>query len=677
MSSRTSARWSLIALAAASASVVGPIRAEVVGIEIVRRVDILGGRSFGAAGPYQLLEGRIRFALDPANPANASIVDLAAAPRNAKGQVEAWADFAVLRPIRAGNDGVVLFEVSNRGLKYLANILDFGTMSAHPSTKEDFGDAMLLRLGLTIVWVGWQHDVPADPDRLGLHAPIAVDPDGAPLTGLVRADWVVPRAVRSLPLAHGAHVAYPALDPNGADNTLTVRSGRYAPRQIVPRAQWRFAREGDGGVIDDPRWIYREPGFEAGQIVELVYRSGEPKVAGIGLAAIRDAMSYAKYDATSPFAAKHAIGFGISQTGRLLRHFLYQGFNSDERGRQVFDGLLIHVAGGGRGSFNHRFAQPSRDAHRYDAFFYPTDLFPFTSATQTDPVTGRTDGLYAHLDPTHLPRVFQVNTGYEYWGRAASAIHTSSDGSRDVEPPPNERIYHLAGGQHVPGPMPPPESTRHPESRAYRGQPLDYRLPLRALFANLVDWVQKGIAPPPSAYPRIDRGDLVTIDRLRLPPIPDLGRPTVVHQADRLDFGVRWSEGIIDQEPPTLGPPFPALVPQVDSLGNETGGVRTVELEAPLASYLPWNLRKGLPGDTTELTRILGTYLALPRTEAARLADRDPRPSVASLYRDRGDYLARARQAATALVARRMLLPGDVERALSRAAAHWDRIAKR
>ena len=668
----------LMVAALTGAIAVRPAAAEVVRVEIVRRLDVAGGRAFGSAGPYQLIEGRILFALDPSNAANARIVDLDKAPRNEEGKVTVWADFAALRPVRAAKNGVAFFEVSNRGLKYLSNILQFGTMAAHPTTDEDLGDALLLRLGLTIVWVGWQHDVPTDPDRLGLAAPIARDPTGGSLTGLVRADWVVPRTVTSLPLAHGDHLAYPAVEPNAADNVLTVRPGRYAPRQVVPRTEWRFAREVEGTVRDDPRWIYRAGGFEAGQIYELVYRSADPKVAGVGLAAIRDAMSHAKYDSTSPFAAKYAIGFGVSQTGRLLRQFLYQGFNTDERGRQVFDGLLIHVAGGGRGSFNHRFAQPSRDAHRFDAFVYPTDLFPFTSATETDPTTGRADGLYAHaLDPKHIPLVMQVNTGYEYWGRAASTIHTSADGTRDVQPPSNERIYHLAGGQHVPGAMPPPESTRHPGSRAYRGEPLDYRLPLRALAVSLLDWVQRGVAPPPSAYPRIDRGDLVTIGRLRLPSIPDLGRPTVLHQPDRLDFGPRWNQGIIDQEPPVVGAPFPTLVPQVDSLGNEIGGVRSVELEAPLASYLPWNLRKGLPGDTTELTRILGTYLPLPRTEAERQAARDPRPSIATLYRDRDAYLARARRAANALVARRMLRPEDVERAVARAATHWDWLAAR
>jgi hypothetical protein len=653
--------------------------AEVVRVEITRRVDVLGGRAFGDAGPYELVEGRILFALDPANRYNARITDLALAPRNAAGLVEVWADFAALRPRQRRPGNVALFEVSNRGLRYAPFILDFATMAAHPSAPEDFGDGLLLRLGLTLVWVGWQHDVPPDDaDRFGLEAPVARAPGGGPLTGPVRADWVVARPVRSLPLAHGSHVAWPVLDPGAPGHVLTEREGRYAPRRVVPRTEWRFARENGGAAVDDPRWIFRDRGFEAGKIYELTYRSADPRVAGAGLAAIRDAMSHAKHDPASPFAATHAIAFGISQTGRLLRHFVYQGFNTDERGRKVFDGLLIHVAGAGRGSFNHRFAQPSRDAHRFDTFFYPTDLFPFASAVTTDPVGGVTDGLYAHAhDPAHLPLVFQVNSGYEYWGRAASLIHTTPDGRRDLDPPPTERIYHLAAAQHVGGAFPPPADARHPGSRAYRGQPLDYRLPLRALLVSLIDWVRDGTEPPPSAYPRIDRGDLVPLDDVRLPAIPDLGRPTVAHQPDRLDFGPRWAAGIVDREPPGVGEPFPVLVPQVDSLGNETGGIRSLELEAPLASYLPWNLRRGLPGDTTELTRILGTYLPLPRTEAERRAAADPRPSVERLYAGREAYLARARQAAGALVARRMLLPGDVDRALARAAEHWDWLARR
>ncbi len=651
---------------AARAAAVELAHAEVVRFEISSRKDVAGGRSFGPAGPYELIEGRILFAIDPANRYNGRIVDLGLAPTNGAGRVEAWADFAALRPKNGRKDGTALFEVSNRGLKYVANLLDFGTMAAHPETLEDLGDGLLLRLGLTIVWVGWQFDVPeADPDRLGLSVPVVVGPGGAPITGLVRADWVIPRPIRVLPLAHGTHTAYPVADRQSAENVLTVRAGRYAARQVVPRTEWRF--------LDDSTSIDMARGFEPGQIYELVYRSRDPKLGGLGLAAIRDAMSAAKHAPDSPFPARHVIGFGVSQSGRLLRHFLYQGFNTDERGRKVFDGLLVHVAGAGRGSFNHRFAQPSRDGHRFDAFFYPTDLFPFASTAATDPVTGVHDGLQIHqFNPAHLPRIFQTNTGYEYWGRAASLIHTTPDGVRDLPVPPNERIYHLAGGQHVPGPFPPPETSRHPGSRAYRGEPLDYRLPLRSLLVSLIGWVRDGREPPPSVYPRIDRGQLVPLDRLRLPVIADLGRPTVVHQPDRLDFGPQWNQGIADQEPPGVGTPFPVLVPQVDSLANEVGGIRSVELEVPLASYLPWNLRRGQPGDTAEMTRILGTYLPLPRTDAERAAANDPRPSIASRYPNRPAYLAEARRAAERLVKRRMLLREDVERAVARAAAQWD-----
>lgn len=654
-------------------SLTASVHAEVVKVEITRRADVAGGRSFGSVGAYELIEGRILFAFDPANRYNARIVDLDKAPTQ-NGRVEAWADFAALRPKTPVPNGVALFEVSNRGLKYLLQVLDFGTMAPHPTEAADLGDGLLLRQGLTVVWVGWQHDVPADdPDRLGIEVPIARNPDSSPITGVLRADWVVGRTVNSLALAHGNHLAYPAIDPDSDQHVLTVRDGRYVPRQVVPRSEWRFAREVNGTAVADPRWIYRARGFEAGRIYELVYRSQDPKVAGLGLAAIRDAMSNAKYDPSSPFPARHAVAFGISQTGRLLRHFIYQGFNTDERGRKVFDGMLIHVAGGGRGSFNHRFAQPSRDGHRFDAFFFPTDLFPFTSEPSTDPESGLTDGLNSHLfDRSHLPYVFQTNSGYEYWGRAASLIHTTADGARDLAPPPNERIYLLTSAQHVPGPFPPPASARHPGSRVYRNQPLDYRLPLRALLIGLVDWVRDGKEPLPSAYPTIARGDLVSIDKVALPSVPDLGRPTVVHQPDRLDFGPRWSQGIVDREPPALSKPFPVLVPQVDSLGNELGGMRSIELEAPLASYLSWNLRRGQPGDTTELSRILGSYLALPLDPQARAAARDPRPAITALYPSRDAYLGRVRRVADDLVTRRMLLRDDVDRAVRRAAEHWD-----
>jgi len=648
----------------------GTANAEVRRLVVSTREEVLGG-------DYEKLGGTVELELDPAHPANAAIVDLDRAPRNARGRVEASADFMVLRPRRPPARGsTALLEVSNRGGKALLPYFNRATWSLDPSTAEDFGDRLLMRLHLTLIWVGWQFDVPRQPGLLRLRAPIARDADG-PIEGLVRSDWTVERPTTTLPLAHRDHVAYPVADPRHADNVLTVRSARLGPREIVPRDRWRFARLDDGRLVDDPTHIHLAGGFQRGKIYELVYRARDPVVVGIGLAAVRDVISWARYDSRSEFPVTAAIGAGISQSGRFLRHFLYQGFNTDEAGRKVFDGLLVHTAGAGRGSFNHRFAQPSRDAHRFSAFFYPTDLFPFTSRTQTDPETGIADGLLARSAdrPDQWPKIVVTNTGYEYWGRAASLIHTSPDGRVDVTPLPNERIYHLAGGQHFIGGFPPTTSER--AGRAYRGNPLDFQVTLRALLARLVEWVVDGRTPPANVYPTLAAGTLVSIDALKFPRIPDVRAPSVIHQAHRVDYGPRWAAGIITREPPGIGAPFPALVSQVDADGNEVAGVRGVELLAPLATYTPWQLRGGHGSDAAELVDFLGTYVPLPRTDTERQRWSDSRLSLERRYADKREYRATAARAAESLVAAGLLLREDVPRVLERADQHWDWIMSR
>ncbi len=642
-------------------------------IEITSRTPVLNGRSFGEAGAYELLEGRAYFAFDPANPMNRRIVDLQLAPRNAEGQVEAWANFVVLKPVHPQKgSGVALVEVSNRGGKFSLRYFNRATRrQLDPASPEAFGNGLLMRRGVTVIWVGWQFDVPRRDGALRLHVPRARYPDGRPIYGLVRSDWTLDRPQRSLLISHRNHIPYPVADPDDPANVLTVRDGRDAPRRVIPRHRWRFAREENGRLVPDSTHITLEGGFEAGKIYELVYRAKDPAVVGLGLAAIRDIIAYAKYDSTCPFPVQYGIAAGVSQTGRFLRHFLYQGFNTDEAGRQAYDGLMIITAGAGRGSFNHRFAQPSRDAHRYSAFFYPTDIFPFTSRMQFDSLQWRSDGLLAHMhNDRHRPKTFYINTGYEYWGRAASLIHTTVDGRADVEPLPNERIYHLASGQHFVGRFPPRAKIAGPN--VYRGNPLDFSVNYRALLIRLIGWVKTRKAPPESRYPRIDRHTLVPFDRVQFPRIPNVAFPTVVHVAYRADYGPRWFEGIIDRQPPRLGRPFPSQVSQVDSLGNEIAGVRNVELRVPVATYTPWNLRIGYSAATHELTDFLGTFIPLPRTEAEKRRWRDPRPSLDALYTSKQEYLQKVRQAALALVEEGFLLAEDVDYVVQRSSRVWD-----
>jgi hypothetical protein len=642
----------------------------------VRRV-VIASRQQLLGGEYEKLAGTVELELDPEHAANARIVDLGLAPRNARGRVEASADFMVLRPRRLPARGSpALLEVSNRGGKALLPYFARGTWSLDPSRTEDFGDRLLTRLGLTLIWIGWQFDVPRQPGLLRLHAPVA-RADGRPIEGLVRSDWTIEHPTTTLPLAHRDHIAYPVADPLHADNALTVRSARLGPREIVPRDRWRFARLESGRLVDDSTHVHLAGGFQAGRIYELVYRAQDPVVVGIGLAAVRDIVAWARHDPRADFPVTSAVAFGVSQSGRFLRHFLYQGFNTDEAGRKVFDGMLIHTAGAGRGSFNHRFAQPSRDAHRFSAFFYPTDIFPFTTRVQTDAELGAADGLLGPSSgrPEHRPRTFFTNTGYEYWGRAASLIHTSLDGRADVAPLPTERIYHLASAQHFITPFPPAASGR--TGLAYRGNALDFMPTMRALLVRLLEWVVDDRAPPPSAVPTVAAGTLVPITGLRFPRVPDVTLPTVIHQAHRVDYGPRWAAGIITREPPGVGAPFPALVSQVDATGNEVAGIRGVEVQAPLATHTPWLLRGGSGPDAAELTDYLGAYVPLARTEAERQRWDDGRPSIGARYAGKRAYVDTATRAAESLAAAGFLLREDLPVVVDRATAHWDWIMTR
>lgn len=530
-------------------------------VEVATRELVAGGAPFGAAGPYERITGRIWFAFDPDSPHDFQMVDLALAPRNARGEVEASSEFVMLRPeTLAMGAGVVLVDVVNRG-NMTVGVFELGAdRGAAPSDAAFYGDALLLNGGLTIVMLGWQWGILPGSNGLHFFPPIAGNP-AHPITGLVRSDVTIDAPTTTISLGHrvGASqaLAYPVANPDDPANVLTVRDSPLGERRVVPRTSWVFGRGEHGLVVRDPRSIYLASGFEPGKIYEAIYRAQDPVVVGTGLAAVRDVVSWLKYDPTSLAPARFGIAYGVSQTGRFLRHFLYQGFNTDEAGRRAFDGIFAHTPGAGRGSFNHRFAQPSRDAQPYNTFFYPTDVFPFTSVEETDPLTGARDGLLVHAgDTARLPKIFWVDGGYEYWGRALSLTHTSVDGARDVDFTPDERLYVLSSAQHSsPAAWPPPAGARV-DGPAWRGDPMDQRLALRALLVNLVDWVRDGRAPPASIYPTLWDGLLVSAAAETFPRIPGVPVARIPYQNYRMDFGPRWSHGIIDVEPPRIGAPF-------------------------------------------------------------------------------------------------------------------------
>jgi Alpha/beta hydrolase domain len=666
-------------------------------VEVLWRTDVLSGSPFGEAGPYEKVIGKVHFAVKPDDPHNRLIVDLDKTPRNGNGEVEFAADVFILRPKDAAHaSGTALIEIPNRGGKGMLRVIQNGKSSVDPTTAEEFGDGFLMRRGVTVIWLGWQWDVRDEKGLMRLYAPVAHDPPPAKvsaddafnqpqsITGLVRADFVVTEKMDEHPLGHVISgqiggTEYYCWKTDDPENVLTVRDGPMEKRRVIPRSDWDFIGSVGAKSEPGPRTIRLKGGFEPGKIYEIVYLARDPAVAGLGFAAVRDFASYLKEPGNEMISAKRVYAMGISQSGRFLRHFLYEGFNADEQGKPAIDGMFVHVAGAGRGSFNHRFAQPSRDAQPTNALFYPTDLFPFADTPQKDPDSGQTAGLLdrAKTDAV-LPRIFYTNTSYEYWSRAGSLIHTTPDGKRDLPLVDNVRIYFLAGLQHFTPQFPPTSSAEPSLAARYLPNPNPVLYYWRALFVAMDEWVRDGKSPPESRYPKLGNKTLVRREEVNFPKIPDAGATTIiglperVHHALRLDFGPQWKNRIITKQPPGIGKPFPVFVPQVDKDGNDLGGVRLPQLGAPLATYTGWNLRDPKTGMPKERVSFLGSWLPFPKTKN----ENDSRTSIAERYSSREEYLKKFNEAANKLVEDRFLLREDVDALAKRGGDEWDFVTK-
>lgn len=625
------------------------LNAEVTRIHVVERTDVLDGRSLGPAGAYEKVIAKVWFALDPKLPANRLIHDLPLAERNAQGKVEFSADLYVLKPRDpAQGNGVLLFEVSNRGGKGLLGRFNYATASYNPATPEQFGDLWLLKQGYTLVWLGWQWDLPKTPGLLRLDAPVAKG-----VTGPVRAEFIPNSPSTQMPLADRNHQAYPPVQ--GTPVTLTQRTEPEGKPTPIDPSKWRISPDGQS--------ISMASGFKPGVIYEAVYTASNPRIQGVSMAAVRDLVSFMKHQSDGlsvlgdqPRFLRHAIAFGVSQSGRFLRTFLYFGMNADEKGRKVFDGIWADVAGAGRGSFNHRFAQASRDGQAYFNLHYQTDLYPFTDIALEDPITRDKRGLLDRLKPEVQPKIFYTNGSHEYWGRAAALIHVTPDGRQDAPLPANTRVYFLAGTQHGSGRLPPVrQNTRH------LANPVDFRPIHKALLEAMRSWVVSGTAPPDSRYPRISKGELIPVSRYKNPAGP---HPRRVLAAFRLNFGPDFEpKGIVGIEPPEIGPAFPALVPKPDADGIDLGGIRMPEASVPLGALTGWNFRSARIGAQNEPAPLIGAFF--PMSPAA----------VRARYGQRDDYIERVTSAANVLIQVRFMLPEDRERAVLRAGALYDAVA--
>ena len=533
-----------------------------------------------------------------------------------------------------------------------------------------------MRHGYTVAWRGWQHDVPAIDGLMRIHVPEAQSAAG-PVSGRLLVSFQPNAPGQVQLLSDRAHRPYPSNNLQDPDAILLVRGADDAPPQVIPREQWSFAKIEAGKVVPDAAHIYLAAGFVPGKVYHVIYSTTGAPVIGLGLLTARDIVAFLRHGTAqqgNPCAGniEHAYAFGASQSGRYLRQFLYLGLNEDEQERMVFDGLLVHIAGGKRGGdFNQRFGQPSASLHPN-----MSNLFPFSDTAQTDSVTGRTDGLLERLAARRqIPKIFFTNSSTEYWRGDASLIHTNAEGTQDVSPSASARIYHFAGTQHSSGTLAltdtnPVDGTRGQQ----KFNTVDYTPLLRAALMRMDRWVTRHEAPPLSRHPRLADGTAVPPEQLKgvFTALPGVGFPADLPEVRRLDFGPDAERGIATTLPPAVGKPYPHFVPAIDRDGNELSGVRLPDLTVPLATHAGWNLRHPQMGAPDQLMSLMGATIPFPATRRDREALGDPRLSITERYPSKTEYLAQVRREAQRLVEEGHLLDEDLELVIGQASQRYE-----
>ena len=623
--------------------------------QVRKRQPFAGGKTFGAYGPFEIIEGRATYAVAPGDARNAGIVDLDLAPLAVDGLVRFEGDYTLIAPQDASAASKLLIDVPNRGRPLALAMFNHAARgdAGEPPADQDAGDGWLFRRGFSIACIGWQWDAPAG---YALDAPVA-QIGGAPVAGDVVCR-VQPGSDRpSVFFGQLGNVSYPPPTDDGQPARLFEREDDAAPLMEIPRHAWRFGREKGGKLVGSDRFIHKDGGFAKGRVYVLTYRASEMRVVGCGLLALRDAAASLRLG-NGPTGAsfERVFAFGASQTGRVLRHMLHLGLTAAADGSAVFDGLHVHIAGGQRGDFNHRGAQPSSAGVPG-----PGQRFPFAGATLADPLTGAEDGLYRR--PTEsgtMPKVVLTNTSWEYWRGDAALTHVSPDGARDLPPHPQERNYLFAGTHHVGGVLPLTNTfALTGEQARHTFNTVDHAPLTRAAFANLDAWASDGRPPPPSAVPSVADGTLVTRAEVlaKFAAQTDLAclDPARLGGLSVLDLGKQADAGIC-KLPAGEGAPYARLVANVDETLNEAAGVRLPDVAVPIGCHTGWNPRHPQHGAPTLPAIFVGFSRFLPP---------DTLP-------ERAAYEQRVRVWTQGLIAAGYVLAEDEERVVANALARYD-----
>jgi hypothetical protein len=670
---------------------------------------------------YHQISGRAFGQLDPADPRNALIQDINLG-KDADGKVRYVASFVLTVPDDLSRaSGMMWHDVPNRGTPLLIG-----------AVERSFGD-----IGLASAWQGDNSGIDANNgttvrptqmvgDRQWLQVPVAKNADGTPVTGRVLGRIVNRGGIDAQPMLVQTN-PLPYL-PANQDTTLATlvsrdgetMDGKALGEKPIASSDWKFC---GGGTFDAPVPLTNIPvdiclknGFDPTKLYQVVYTAKDPYVLGVGFAAWRDVGSFFKYSAQDDLgnpnpvagAVKWSIARGVSQSGNFVRGWLHLGFNQDEAGRQVHDGAWPIIAGR-RIALNFRWAQPDGVLELYQAGSEgPQWWSDFPDDVRGLPTAGILDRCQQSAT---CPKIFEHFGSAEVWALKLTPEWVGTNADTDIPLPDNVRRYYIPSTTHggttvaapntmfnasLPGSLLPPASC--PGNNYGTGilpaNPVPHVDTVNALIVHFRDWVMHDVAPPDSRYPTLRDGNLVAPvkEAMGFPTIPvsvvGPGWRTTVPEPGFInpildynwgpDFNPSDGSGVPTLLPPPIKQVIKTLVPRVDADGNEMGGVPVVLDEAPLGTYLGWNITDGRtspplaqyrPFHGGQLCDYVGGMIPFARTKAERDASGDPRLSLEERYTDHAGYVDAVRQAAAGAVAQSFLLQSDANRIIDQAEA--------
>ena len=639
--------------------------------EITSREVAWNGDSFGEIGQYEFIQGTMHYSVNPKDDDSKLITDIGLIPLEQDGMIHFSSDVQILKPVTPSPNGSLLFDVVNRGNRTAMAFNNVGQVPPSNLPPEK-GNGFLMRRGFTVVFCGWQTDVP--DGRIRLHVPEAMGIDGKRLVGPAYQQFDVMQDTHELLLSDRQHKPLPTANFSTENSTLLEREWPDGPYKLVPSDQWTFGRWIDNKSVPDQNYICLTSGFKAGKVYEIIYETVGAPVIGLGFLAMRDCPSFLKYGTPqngNPCAGTldRAYAYGASQSGRFIREYIYLGVNLDEENRVAFDGLMPHTGSSRLGEFNMRFGQPSSNHLRNVG-----NIHALTYTEVTDPVTEEGNSLLGRLEKKgNSPKIMATNSAVEYWWSGAALSHMDPTGHHDVPPPSNVRIYHLTGTKHGPGTLPltdlPLEDTR----QQHWSNTVDYRPILRALLHSLDQWVRSDINPPESQIPKISDGSAVSRESLEsiFSSIPGMGFPTALPIRRRLEYGQKMSEGVAVY-PAIEGVPFNTMVSAVDQDGNEIAGIRHPDIQVPLGTHTGWTMRHNQIGGEGHFIPLQGAVVPFPLTQESARSSRDPRRAIDERYASKTSYLALIDEVAQKLVSDGYLLKEDISQVIEDASQRWD-----